>query len=487
MTENFKRKALALVLCFATVLTSINTMAFTNVYAATAGAHTSKTWADIGDSNLNWENGTASPCTTYLMDALNKWYGLDTECPDGYVSNQKNWLESNAERIGTGNSDNINTGQLKAGDILVFNKAYTPNDDGYWTHVAILGGDGLLHHGGIGTSGSVVHKYSVYDFLHQTSSAKESHSYIAYRLLADKGKGCIKKSIDPSYQSLDYLASCSTYSLAGAQYGVYSSSTEASFDTNRLATLTTDANGNTGTTEQFPGTYYIKELKASPGYKLDGDVHQVTISAGSTSTWQVYEKPADDPIQMFIKQNKSDPGSTKNLEGALFTVKYYDVDSSVYTTTDSVAGLTPNRSWTFKTAKITDESSSEYGKVVAYFNDGTISSRPDCLVRNETIDGVTYTSDDLYHSIYGDPTIPVGVFTIEETLAPSTFAKDDTVLYGKVYMENGTVKEKITGTNENFTVNAEFSATTTKDDYQRVSISVEKKDSETKTSVAQGY
>lgn len=49
-----------------------------------------------------------------------------------------------------------------------------------------------------------------------------------------------------------------TYSIAGAVYGVYSDKACQ----NRLATLTTDGNGNTDTVEVKAGTVYIKELEA---------------------------------------------------------------------------------------------------------------------------------------------------------------------------------------------------------------------------------
>ena len=60
----------------------------------------------------------------------------------------------------------------------------------------------------------------------------------------------------------------SNYSLAGAVYDVYKDSGL----TNRVGTLTTDANGTSGTIENLvPGTYYAKERTAPKGFQLNSD------------------------------------------------------------------------------------------------------------------------------------------------------------------------------------------------------------------------
>ena len=55
------------------------------------------------------------------------------------------------------------------------------------------------------------------------------------------------------------------YSLADAEYGVYKDAACK----NRVATLKTDASGNTNPIKVPIGTYYVKETKASTGYNLD--------------------------------------------------------------------------------------------------------------------------------------------------------------------------------------------------------------------------
>lgn len=71
------------------------------------------------------------------------------------------------------------------------------------------------------------------------------------------------------------------YSLAGAVYGLYSDSGCKSL----LEELTTDASGKAATKGLYaPGTYYIKEITASPGYMLDAKTHTIVIDGSGNVT-----------------------------------------------------------------------------------------------------------------------------------------------------------------------------------------------------------
>lgn len=68
----------------------------------------------------------------------------------------------------------------------------------------------------------------------------------------------------------------SNYSLEGAVYGVY---TDKACKT-KVGSITTDANGNGKLSNLTLGTtYYVKETKASPGYKLDPNVYSAIPTA----------------------------------------------------------------------------------------------------------------------------------------------------------------------------------------------------------------
>ena len=75
--------------------------------------------------------------------------------------------------------------------------------------------------------------------------------------------------------------------MAGATYGVFADKG----CTDRLATLTTDKNGNTETVEVKAGTVYIKELSAPAGFTLDKNVYPLTVKAGKTATLKVSDTP----------------------------------------------------------------------------------------------------------------------------------------------------------------------------------------------------
>ncbi|GAB2023116.1 hypothetical protein RyT2_21900 [Pseudolactococcus yaeyamensis] len=71
-----------------------------------------------------------------------------------------------------------------------------------------------------------------------------------------------------------------SYSLAGAVYGVYTTAAATKLAKDKAgndATLTTDANGNASSSQLILGDYFIKEIKASPGFLLDTTVYPVSI------------------------------------------------------------------------------------------------------------------------------------------------------------------------------------------------------------------
>lgn len=96
------------------------------------------------------------------------------------------------------------------------------------------------------------------------------------------------------------------YSLAGAVYGVYLD--DQCQQQNRVAELVTDEQGNTGDVELSPGTYFVKEEKASKGYALCGETHRLTVAAGQTSTVECAETPQNDPNLMKVQKVDSATG-----------------------------------------------------------------------------------------------------------------------------------------------------------------------------------
>lgn len=113
------------------------------------------------------------------------------------------------------------------------------------------------------------------------------------------------------------------YSLKGAQYGVYADKK----CTQKKATLTTDAKGNTPTAELSAGVYYVKEIKPSKGFELDEEVYEVDINNTTEG------KPA-------IVKSKEEPGSGRltfrKASTAAWTTsnRMYDISGAEYEVRD---------------------------------------------------------------------------------------------------------------------------------------------------------
>ena len=118
------------------------------------------------------------------------------------------------------------------------------------------------------------------------------------------------------------------YSLSGAKYGVYESSSDAGSDKDRVGTLTTTADGSTNTLELSKGSYYIKELTASGGYAKNTEVMKVTVEPNETTkvkTGLAVETPKNGMFE-FEKTDiitGSVPQGDASFINTEFTVKHF--------------------------------------------------------------------------------------------------------------------------------------------------------------------
>ncbi len=215
----------------------------------------------------------------------------------------------------------------------------------------------------------------------------------------------------------------SCYSLEGAVYGVYSDAGCSA----QVGTLTTGADGSTGSlTGLTPGTYWVKETRASAGYRLCEEAHQVTVTAGREAEVTCEEPVAMDPVFMAVGKYDGQreyrgeanlPEGSASLAGAEFTVEYYDTLS--YGSYDELraAGESPTRSW-----------------VLATDADGFARLSEDYLV----------SGDSLYYGVAGTPQLPRGTVVIRETKAPEGYkVNSDFVSFQKI-QENVTTSAAVT-------------------------------------------
>lgn len=184
----------------------------------------------------------------------------------------------------------------------------------------------------------------------------------------------------------------SCYSLEGAKYGVYS-------DGVQVDTLVTDEDGYAKSSILPVGNYTVKEITASTGYDLDENTYNVTIIKDQTVRADSLETPGNDPIAITIVKNDAQtlgmPQGDATLEGAEFTIKYYD---GYYTEDDLPKEAT--RTWVLQTVKRPN------GLYVANF------TTTGCVIKDR--------SDDLFYQD-GMPTLPLGTISIEETKAPKGY------------------------------------------------------------------
>lgn len=186
------------------------------------------------------------------------------------------------------------------------------------------------------------------------------------------------------------------YNMDGIQYGVYRDES----CTDQAAVLTCDANGDTEKVFLAPGNYWVKEIGSSTegtGYAIDETAHSVTIPSGDTLTLNVTDLPQNDPGEMIARKLDVETGKAyaqgnAKLEGAEFTVRYYD---GFYDTVESAeAAGAPTRTWTFRTN----------ASGTAWIDDASFVS-----------------GDSMYRDVYGTPTIPLGTILIQETKAPTGY------------------------------------------------------------------
>ncbi len=110
----------------------------------------------------------------------------------------------------------------------------------------------------------------------------------------------------------------SNYSLGGAVYGVYSDSSCS----RKEGELTTNGDGTSGYIELAPGTYYVKEISPSKGYKVNPDTEVVKVAAGDSKTLDVTEPVEGDPVALNIIKESANGGGDVKLAGAEFTLTY---------------------------------------------------------------------------------------------------------------------------------------------------------------------
>ena len=333
--------------------------------------------------------------------------------------------------------ESTNVNEASTGDILAYGTA----------HLAVALGwkDGELWtiDGSSGSGGWVIHKYRGY----ASSGGASANFSKLYKVPP------MNKKIGVSVKKNSSLPDCtngnSLYGLS-ATFGVYTSADGN--EATRIATIQTDANGNGSATgisvSPSVNTVYVKELTAPANYRLsDTSIHGVDVSSGNGST-TFTDEPLNDPA--VIELSKVDSEGKENaasLEGAEFTINYYD-------TLGSIDGRNAYRTWVIKT--IYNEVRQQY---IAQLDDAHL------------------VSGTLFKTPYGSTYIPLGTITIQETKAPNNYTTDGGYLKanGEQFSANDKMTFQIVNENSMAVIHA-GNVFTKKEDAIRGGYKLEKQD-----------
>lgn len=233
--------------------------------------------------------------------------------------------------------------------------------------------------------------------------------YMRARVKAVQPTGTVKITKSSANPTISNGNPC--YSLAGAKYGVYTTSacqTLAKDSSGANAVLTTAANGTSNTLTLNAGNYWIKEISPSPGYGVTTGTYAITVTDGGNLSFSgansaiFKEPPLNDPLSIEIQKTAATnySGAAFDMSGAQYTIKYY---AGQYTKANLPSA--PTATWVIETKKV----GNAYRAVLG---DGYVISGTAVYGKN---------ADGRY-------SIPLGTITIQETKAPKGFKIEGSTL-----------------------------------------------------------
>ena len=258
---------------------------------------------------------------------------------------------------------------------------------------------------------------------------RPKYALVTWHVIKVGGKDMSSLAVKKTSSEPDLVSGSALYSLKGAVYGVYRTQEEARAATAEkpgkpVATLTTKKDGSTERIEIDEGTWWIRELTPSPGHELCSDssahIHKLSAKAGTDHTVTCTEPALFDALALSVEKQDLESGLSSpypgaSLDGAEYTVRYYDGYYDRETLPAS-----PRRTWILRTK-----------------TDGA-SSKSIAALSEEYLAG----GDPLWKSTSGDVILPLGTVTVEETKAPPGYqitdrwvAEDGTVSEGLCVME----------------------------------------------------
>ena len=205
----------------------------------------------------------------------------------------------------------------------------------------------------------------------------------------------------------------SNYSLAGTTYGLY----KDKGCKDKKGTFKIKKNGMSNTLNVEKGkTYYVKEIKAGKGYKVDKTVHKVKNTKYNTvKKFTVADEAIGDPLELSLQKYDCRSGESKipedgSLKGAEFTLTYKHDGKT--------------EKWVFAAGK-----------------DGRIQ-----LERKWAKSYLVQSKSSKLHEDANGVCFPLGTYTLEETQEPLGYRKSDDKRTITISQIPGMNKSKVTMT-----------------------------------------
>lgn len=227
------------------------------------------------------------------------------------------------------------------------------------------------------------------------------------------------------------------YDLDGTEIYVYSSKGAAILNdkkTGLVRCVRTDSNGNTKEISKdgiawdsntnsdlyritYSDTLYAVETKAGKGFERYKHPVKLELLEGTSGGYAllgatISNIPKNDPIGIQIQKKNAVTGTTTNMAGAEFTLKFY---KGYYDSADELAGLEPERKWVLATNSV--------GKTA--------------LDENYRSPNSDY-GEPFYVDENGDNTLPLGTLSIQETKAPDGFKVNPQIFIRQIKLNEAT-------------------------------------------------
>lgn len=317
------------------------------------------------------------------------------------ISVKKSWSDYNNESGARPGSVQVGLYRSTSKNVSTSGSAYktaTLNDSNNWSYTW----KNLLHKDGNTTYYYAVKEMSVPTYYTVSYSQPASVKGNASATVTNKvQEAYLKLHKDSALPDISDNNNC--YSLEGAEYTVYTTRNGNNLS-GAVGVLKTDANGDSNSLRLLPRTYYVKETKSPKGFEPNDQIYTVTLTTGNTTSspyqLNVEDVPGNDPTGIEIDKiyNGPDTDTVKKmpLTGTQFTIKYYD---GYYNTENELKGKTPLRTWVLEVKEIN-------GRYMAMLTDSYL------------------VSGELYRDGAGQPCLPLGTITIQETKAAPGYTLD---------------------------------------------------------------